>query len=337
MAFRLFCWIWIAMAASAAGQPLTACRGCHRAETESFASGAMPRALVRCSDRGVLGGHARLSTRIGAYSYEIARSGDQLTYSVTDGKETIRALVDWAFGRGDAGQTYVFQRGGEWFESRVSYYSAIDGLDATLGAHESAPGNLLEAAGRRMSPADTNACFGCHATNAVRASVLTPAAMQPGVWCESCHGSAGRHLQAMNSGQGSAAMPKLGAMTTEEMSDFCGRCHRSWSFVAINGPRGIANVRFQPYRLALSKCYDPDDRRIRCTACHDPHRPAVSNPRSFDPNCIACHSASSRRACPVARQDCVTCHMPKIDLPGAHKKFTDHRIRIAQAGSPYPD
>jgi hypothetical protein len=29
--------------------------------------------------------------------------------------------------------------------------------------------------------------------------------------------------------------------------------------------------------------------------------------------------------------------MPKYELPGAHFKFTDHRIRIVKAGEPYPD
>jgi hypothetical protein len=29
--------------------------------------------------------------------------------------------------------------------------------------------------------------------------------------------------------------------------------------------------------------------------------------------------------------------MPKVDLPGAHFKFTDHRIRIAREGAPYPN
>jgi hypothetical protein len=29
--------------------------------------------------------------------------------------------------------------------------------------------------------------------------------------------------------------------------------------------------------------------------------------------------------------------MPKIDLPGAHARFTDHQIRIAHAGDPYPN
>ena len=38
-----------------------------------------------------------------------------------------------------------------------------------------------------------------------------------------------------------------------------------------------------------------------------------------------------RRACPVARESCVTCHMPKYEAPGMHHEFTDHRIRIVAA------
>jgi hypothetical protein len=29
--------------------------------------------------------------------------------------------------------------------------------------------------------------------------------------------------------------------------------------------------------------------------------------------------------------------MPKIELPGAHFNFTDHRIRIVREGAPYPN
>jgi formate-dependent nitrite reductase cytochrome c552 subunit len=33
----------------------------------------------------------------------------------------------------------------------------------------------------------------------------------------------------------------------------------------------------------------------------------------------------------------VSCHMPKINLPGGHAKFTDHEIRIVRPGDPYPN
>ena len=133
-------------------------------------------------------------------------------------------------------------------------------------------------------------------------------------------------------------MPRLGGSTAEEMSELCGRCHRTWSQIAMNGPRGVLNVRFQPYRLANSKCYDTSDTRIRCSACHDPHSPLESNAASYDAKCGACHSAAAHtKTCRVAKQNCASCHMPKIELPGAHARFTDHQIRIARAGEPYPN
>jgi hypothetical protein len=161
--------------------------------------------------------------------------------------------------------------------------------------------------------------------------------MTEGVQCERCHGASEAHLRR------TSPMPKLGTFTTEEMSDFCGQCHRTWSQIAMNGPRGILNVRFQPYRLGNSKCYDVADNRIRCTACHNPHRDLELSARAYDVKCVACHSRKapstkgSSHICRVGTKDCVTCHMPRLDLPGAHKKFTDHMIRIVKAGELYPD
>jgi hypothetical protein len=192
--------------------------------------------------------------------------------------------------------------------------------------------NVKEAAGRLLAGSDARDCFACHATGVAKASRFTVSAMVAGVQCERCHGSAEAHVQSMT------PMRKLGSLSTEQMSDFCGECHRSWSEIAVKGPRGIFNVRFQPYRMTLSKCYDAEDRRIRCTACHNPHRGIETSARAYDSKCLACHSsASAVRNCRVAKQDCVTCHMPALDLPGAHKKFTDHRIRVVKAGEKYPD
>jgi hypothetical protein len=164
----------------------------------------------------------------------------------------------------------------------------------------------------------------------VKSPALNLASMVGGVQCERCHGSPESHLSKLT------PMRKLGALSAEEMSEFCGQCHRTWSQIASAGPRGIQNVRFQPYRLAISRCYDLADARIRCTACHDPHRDLDISAGAYDGKCTACHSGA-QRACKVAAKDCVTCHMPRLDLPGAHRAFTDHRIRIVKPGEAYPD
>ena len=133
-------------------------------------------------------------------------------------------------------------------------------------------------------------------------------------------------------------MRMLGNLTAEEMSDFCGQCHRTWSQIAAYGPQGIQNIQFQPYRLGNSKCYDAADHRIRCTTCHDPHRAVETSAAAYDSKCLACHSTKAGNpTCRAATKDCVSCHMPHLDLPGAHSKFTDHKIRIVKANEPYPD
>jgi hypothetical protein len=331
-------WVSLALAAVAAADP-SKCAPCHAAQTQAFGTSAMTQALTTTQDSSLLRTNPGLKTKIGPYSYEIADSA----LTVTDGKETFRAPILWAFGHGKVGQTYLYQLNGRWYESRVSYFPALSGLDVTMGQQNLVPHNIEEAAGRLMGPAETAQCFGCHATNVGKSQPPDLAKMTAGVQCERCHGEPAAHLQSVRTGASGGAMKKLGAYSSEEMLDFCGQCHRTWSQVAANGPRGIQNIRFQPYRLAGSKCYDAADSRIACTTCHDPHRPLETSAAVYDSKCTACHSASIRQAggaartCRVASKDCVTCHMPRLDLPGAHQLFTDHRIRIARPGEPYPD
>lgn len=322
----LFCAAWIGCAAAAPD----ACAPCHRAQTVRFSNSGMTRALVRAADSPLL--QTKLAAKVGPYAYEIVRESGGAVLTVGDGKESLRVPLAWAFGQGTVGQTFLFRRDGSWYESRVSYYATLKALDLTMGAQNFTPRNLLEAAGRPTSVVEAGQCFDCHATNVAKSPVLQLEAMKEGVQCERCHGASESHMSRLT------PMRKLAALSTEEMSDFCGQCHRTWSQVAAAGPRGIQNVRFQPYRLAISKCYDATDRRIACTACHNPHRELETSAGAYDSKCAACHSAAaSQRTCKVAAKDCVTCHMPRLDLPGAHRAFTDHKIRIARSGEAYPD
>jgi Cytochrome c554 and c-prime len=327
-------------AATATGQ---LCAECHAAIVARFRTTPMANALTSAADDEIFQRLAGLTFRDTGYETRITRNGDRLQLTVAGQGETLTVPLLWAFGRGQAGQTYVFARDGALFESRVSFYNSLRGLDLTMGAQPGKPKNIEDAAGRLMSSRDAADCFGCHSSGAVRDGRLNLESMSPGVACESCHGPAPRHMAAIRNGDASAAkMPKLASSTAEEMSELCGRCHRTWSQIAANGPRGVLNVRFQPYRLTNSRCYDVSDARIRCTACHDPHGPLETAASAYDARCSACHTANaaakgSARTCRVAKQNCVTCHMPKVELPGAHARFTDHQIRIARAGEPYPN
>jgi hypothetical protein len=38
----------------------------------------------------------------------------------------------------------------------------------------------------------------------------------------------------------------------------------------------------------------------------------------------------------MSTHDCITCHMPRYELPDGHIKFFDHNIRVVRPGAPYP-
>lgn len=314
------------------------CANCHRPEYNSQIHTSMAHAMEPVAACDILTQHALLTFRSGAYSYRIERQGQQSLYTVTDGHDTVTIALEYAFGMGNAGQTYTFERNGNMYESRVSFYSALNGLDLTMGHANHAPTNLEEAAGRRMGPREVQDCFGCHTTSATHLDPPHPELLTPGVTCEHCHTSAAAHVEGFQRGQ-PVAMKKLSTLITEELSDFCGQCHRTWAQIAATGPHDINNVRFQPYRLANSKCYDPTDRRIACTACHNVHQEVVDSVSFYDGACLACHASGGKagaKHCPVGTANCVSCHMPKLELPGAHYRFTDHEIRVVKANAPYP-
>jgi hypothetical protein len=330
----LFGCLALASAAEKATNALS-CASCHRAESTGHPSTGMARALQSGQLGDVLRTHPKLTFKQGPFQYTVERKGEQSIYSVSDGQQTISAPVSWAFGLGAAGQTYVLQRNGAWWESRVSYYRDIDGLDLTVGARPDVPRNLDEAFGREQSTRGAVECFNCHSTRALTNGQLTVEALTPGIQCERCHEKTAEHVASFQNTQAAKVMPpSLKPMNAEETSEFCGQCHRTWAKIATEGPHNITNVRFQPYRLANSKCYDTSDTRIRCTTCHNPHATAEQPIALYDAKCNACHSPGAKagaRQCTVAKANCVSCHMPKIEIKEAHNKFTDHWIRVARA------
>lgn len=315
------------------------CGGCHAAESKAQPLTPMGHAMEAVSECTILKNHAVLTFKSGKFSYRIERQGDRSIYSVTDGVQTFTTPIGWAFGLGRAGQTYVFEKEGVLYESRVSFYKEIDALDLTMGAINHAPLDLLQAAGREMGKQDGAQCFHCHASNAGTGLTLNLNGLTPGINCERCHGSASEHLAGFQAGK-PVAMKKLNEGNAEQMNIMCGGCHRTWDEVATGPKLGVANVRFQPYRITNSKCYDTDDARISCVACHNPHEALNRNTASYDAKCTACHSSSGKataKLCTVSKNNCASCHMPRIEMPGAHHLFVDHQIRIVRANETYPE
>ena len=327
-----------------------ACAACHVAEAAQQPRTPMGKALEPPDESEVLRKYPRMTFHSGPYFYEIRREGTSSVYSVSDGRRTIVVpiLAAVGFGLGNVGQTYVFEYAGYFFESEVSYYDQIRGLDITLGHQSTKPAFLEGALGIRLPWRDEWLCFGCHSTAAVSGDQLQLSKMIPGISCEGCHGPGADHITAVKAGHHEDLhIFNPASLRPGDENEFCGARHRTLLTETLLGVRGVQNVRFQGYRLARSRCYSSDDRKITCVACHNPHEPLAHSERSYDSKCLACHPGSAPRKtlesgqvalpCPIAKQDCVTCHMPKLEIDGSHFKFSDHWIRVVKANSDYPE
>jgi hypothetical protein len=309
------------------------CGGCHAEQVRTQPKTAMGIGIELPAAQAALKAHPKLAFERDGYRYTIERQGDHSVYTVTDGKDTLLLPIRYAFGAHM--QTYVFEYEGKVYESMVSYFPRLEGLAVTLGDERRHPRTLVEAMGRETTNSEITACVECHGAGGVREGRLTLDSLRPGLDCEHCHAGAGAHAQSIAAG-GAAPPPKsLGKLDSEDMSQFCGKCHRTWEEIVANRKFGVVNARFQPYRLANSKCWLGNDRRISCTACHDPHTDPPASESAYDSKCLACHGVD-RKACTVAKENCTTCHMPKIRRTETPAVFTDHQIRIVKPGE-YPN
>lgn len=326
------------------------CARCHSAIAQTYQSTAMAEAATPGGAAEPLHGHKTLSLRIGSFTDTLETTQGSSVLTVSDSSSSLSRPLGWAFGLGLMGQTYVYEHEGSFYEAHLSFFTAPQALDITPGQFRSMPPTIEDAAGRRMSPDETRLCFGCHTTASAVNNQFDPHDAVLGVTCEGCHGPGATHAVLMDMGTEGKAAEEIfnpGRLDPVDSVDFCGACHRTWQDVVTGGMvrTGVFNVRFAPYRLENSRCWGKGDARLTCLACHDPHRPLVTEARAYDAACLHCHVLGGARkvtghagaACPVATSNCVSCHMPQYEPPGLHYKFTDHWIRVVRPGQSYPN
>ena len=323
------------------------CATCHAGVVANYVHAPMRHAMEAGGANPVLDKHPNLTAQVGGYSYSVQTKDGKSTYSVTNGTETLTLPIKWMFGTHS--QTWVLEKDGHLYESYVTYFARGEQLGVTPGDQRITPTNLTEAMGRKLPIWETQECFKCHASGAVDGAKLTLDTLRPGLDCERCHVGAQQHMVDAEHDNFKTLPKSLKKMDAENVSNLCGSCHRTWDTVMRNHWQGPAFVRFQPYRLEHSRCFIGNDARISCLACHDPHQAVDHNDAVYDAKCLACHGAGKAAAvaatsdavtpksCPVSKDKCVSCHMPKVELPGGQAVFTDHFIRVVKAGEGYPD
>jgi hypothetical protein len=333
------------------------CAKCHAGKAATQKSTPMARTALPVADSDILATRGPLTFQAGKVRYQIATPEGKGVYTVTDGTQTLSAPLTWSFGDGHVGQSYLFERDGDFYESRASYFDSLQALDFTPGRKLTEPKNLEQAMARQVSGAELVRCFSCHATASTVGDKLDRSRIMPGISCEACHGPGAKHAaaqklaaaegQVLESDRQTDLIFDPAKLNPADSVDFCGSCHGTWWDVKLAPPVGIANVRSQPYRLEKSRCWGKNgDARITCAACHDPHQKLIRDTASYDKNCLSCHLADKSMklnadhpggACKVSTRDCASCHMPKYELADFHYRFTDHDIRVVKPDAPYPE
>jgi hypothetical protein len=256
--------------------------------------------------------------------------------------------IDWVFGSGRHARTpvTVFKEhdgGIEIVEHRLSFYPGI-GLDLTLGNSDASlrrPG--WHGVGNRLSSVDAADCFGCHSSwLPENQGHLDLSRIRAGVQCSRCHQEGEAHIDAANAGKTNLNHPLWSELSPLDSIRRCGECHRRDDQMTPFELRTTNPllVRFAPAGLSQSRCFTRQDRlapaasgaklRLDCITCHDPHRPAETNPQYYVDRCLNCHNEQTRPAivCLVESrpQNCLDCHMPRVEVQ-SHLSFTDHWIR----------
>jgi hypothetical protein len=345
-----------------------ACAGCHRTVFDSQQQTSMAHAAVRAGASSILRSNPDLTFAPGFARYGIHTEGGKSVYSASNGRGEKSAELVWAFGTNRVAQSYLFKRkDGEFLEARVTYFLSLSALDFTPGRAVSSENNLDETTDREVGRAEVYRCFACHTTMSGLNRSFDEDKLVPGIQCEGCHGPGAEHVAEMKGRptRTGAAVPAMQEtektpyrilnpkkLTPEENLEFCGSCHGSYWDVSLSGSTGVGNARFEPYRLEQSKCWNKNDARLTCTACHDPHKELAKDATDYDHVCLSCHVTKNAvaqpkavkfqqdhlgAACPRAVKECTACHMPQVYVPAMHGSFPDHRIRIVREGEAFPD
>ncbi len=278
------------------------------------------------------------------YHYVVDDSGVDVVVPGKFGGD--RFPLQFAFGSGQHAITFVSLTpdGSDvptGIEHRVSWFTGYDAAGLTPGQLGRTVRHEIECFGRIIHGTTLERCFECHSTSG-RIEGDQVVGLIPNVGCESCHGGGAVHAARMQDATAPRSRSVHGfeqrPWRTAEQIQICARCHRGEdtvdaSTITRQNPK---IVRFQPVGLVQSKCYIKSGRQLTCSSCHDPHQHASrQTPEQYEQKCLQCHSLSpSHVRCSVSPEtDCVSCHMPRVEVHPSIS-FHDHWIRVRSDADP---
>lgn len=318
-----------------------ACRECHEKEFRDH-QGTYHDLTLRPANRERLGVVAPPTGTVPLAGYSLEeRNGQFVIERQFPQKETLP--LDFVIGSGKLGMTFVAMLDeNRLMETRMSYFPPLGMWEVTPGQEARREGD--QAFGRVHNEALSRNCLRCHSVTMASDRL----AVEPkffGVGCEACHGPGREHIALARAGEKvNHKMEDLGNLRSKDLLNLCGKCHRTAEELAMEVRDAEETQRFQTFGLLRSKCRLGNGQMLSCLSCHDPHKNAATDRKSYEAVCLSCHakdagklaSAHSNvgngRPCPVnSKEKCITCHMParkafpRSNVPA---KMVDHRIAV---------
>lgn len=224
-------------------------------------------------------------------------------------------------------------------EHRVSWFTGQDQAGLTPGQLGRPVQHEIENFGRVIRGTILERCFECHTTSGrIEGDHLVD--LVPNVGCESCHAGGALHANVKHAGHStdSDAGFEQRPWSTMDQIQICAECHRGEdsvkkSDITRENPK---IVRYQPVGLVQSKCFIQSRQQLLCSTCHNPHQHAASQTtEQYEKKCLQCHSTSPHSVrCSVSPDsDCISCHMPRVEIHPSIS-FHDHWIRVRNAADP---
>lgn len=341
------------------------CAQCHKEIDKSFHAHPMGRSAMTTVDSlEQFDEAANASSQYEGWDWSNTAIDGHLVQTLaradTKGK-TIAELTykpELVIGSGTMGRSYIESRGGEAWQTPVSWFTTIHQWDVSPAA----------TAYNDLSMPTNARCLGCHIQNVPMVAFSQHRlsgplnAAQVNIGCERCHGPGHLHVHERTSGATIADGIDTSIVNPRHLSvdlrmAICQQCHMSGFgeatslgrlrsefrpgmplelFVSVyTVPPGESKGRsVQQFEQMLeSHCYTESAGTFDCITCHNPHeKPAKGESASyFRERCLKCHQDKPCVAPEESRRKvadaCTTCHMPRAESASvAHASVTDHRI-----------
>jgi len=208
----------------------------------------------------------------------------------------------------------------EWFDTAAS------------GVRHFPRGERSQAVGWKDSAYTFNtACYGCHVSQLStnydpKTDAYHTTWTEPGINCETCHGSAVEHnrmARAAPKGEPLADLRiiRTKTMTPRQRNDLCASCHAKGSPLTLSFPPGERLYDHFDLATLEDPDYYPDGRDLgeNYTFTSWSLSPCV---KSGKLDCLHCHTSSGRYRFGQDKFNdaCVPCHQDKVNDPRAHTR-----------------